>query len=47
MSVPQEKVITRETVMTSLYKLLANYELPAAFEMTGQDSLAYLQKKGW
>ncbi|MGV3138831.1 TraB/GumN family protein [Brevibacillus agri] len=45
-SVPQEKVITRETVMTSLYKLLANYELPAAFEMTGQDSLAYLQKKG-
>ncbi|MGZ0052479.1 TraB/GumN family protein [Brevibacillus gelatini] len=45
-SIPQEKVITRETVMTTLYKLLAQYELPAAFEMTGQDPLTYLQKKG-
>ncbi|MFS0558670.1 TraB/GumN family protein [Brevibacillus sp. 179-C9.3 HS] len=41
-----DKVMTREAVITSLYKLLANYELPAAFEMTGNNPIDYMKKKG-
>ncbi|WP_010494328.1 TraB/GumN family protein [Paenibacillus elgii] len=39
--------ITRDTVLQSLFGLLKQYELPAAFEM-GKDAepIAYLQKKG-
>ncbi|MCM3146462.1 TraB/GumN family protein [Brevibacillus sp. MER 51] len=46
LSTPTDKVITREAVITSLYKLLANYELPAAFEMTGDNPIDYMKKKG-
>ncbi|NRR23343.1 TraB/GumN family protein, partial [Brevibacillus sp. MS2.2] len=46
LSIPTDKVITREAVITSLYKLLANYELPAAFEMTGGNPIDYMKKKG-
>lgn len=40
------KVITRETVITSLHKLLSNYELPEAFGITTDAPVAYMQKKG-
>ncbi|CAI8900007.1 TraB/GumN family protein [Brevibacillus sp. IT-7CA2] len=46
LSFPTDKVITREAVTTSMYKLLANYELPAAFEMTGDNPIDYMKKKG-
>ncbi|TVX94581.1 TraB/GumN family protein [Paenibacillus agilis] len=47
LSFPTDKVITRETVITSLHKLLANYELPKAFDMDADmEPIDYLQKKG-
>lgn len=39
-------VINRETVITSLYKLLANYELPESFEINGVEPIDYMQQKG-
>ncbi|WP_409177764.1 TraB/GumN family protein [Brevibacillus fortis] len=42
----KDKVMTREAVTTALYKLLANYELPAAFEMNGEPPIDYMKKKG-
>lgn len=41
-----DKVITREMVITSLYKLLANYEWPEAFEMTRDAPIDYMKTKG-
>ncbi|WP_106769927.1 TraB/GumN family protein [Paenibacillus faecalis] len=40
------KAISRENVIRSLYKLLANYELPEAFGITGVDPINYMQQKG-
>ncbi|UNK20687.1 TraB/GumN family protein [Paenibacillus sp. N3/727] len=40
------EVITRETVITSLHKLLANYELPESFGVTGVEPIDYMQQKG-
>lgn len=39
-------VITREMVITSLYKLVSNYELPAAFGNTAAEPIEYMQQKG-
>lgn len=41
-----EAGITRETVVLSLYALLAQYELPEAFEIDKSDPIEYLQQKG-
>lgn len=47
LSFPTDKGITRETVITSLHKLLANYELPQAFDMKADMAPTdYMQKKG-
>ncbi|MGY5342970.1 TraB/GumN family protein [Paenibacillus glucanolyticus] len=39
-------VITREMVITSLFKLLSNYELPEAFGNTAVKPMDYMQQKG-
>ncbi|HEY2494030.1 MAG TPA: TraB/GumN family protein [Paenibacillus sp.] len=46
LSFATNKVITRETVITSLHKLLSNYELPEAFGMTADAPIDYMQQKG-
>lgn len=38
--------ITREVALNTLYQVLANYELPASFEMDKYTGVEYLQKKG-
>lgn len=41
-----DRVITREMVITSLYKLLANYELPEAFALNGHSPIDYMKTNG-
>lgn len=39
-------IITRETVLQSFYEILAQYELPAAFEFDKHTAADYFQQKG-
>ncbi|WP_195571712.1 TraB/GumN family protein [Paenibacillus sp. 1001270B_150601_E10] len=46
LSFTADKVITREAVITSLHKLLANYELPEAFGLQTKSAVDYMTDKG-
>lgn len=46
LSFKTDQVITRETVITSLHTLLANYKLPASFGLADQQPVDYMSAKG-
>jgi len=46
LSFETDEVITREAVITSLYKLLTNYDLPESFDITVASPIEHMQQIG-